>query len=313
MTPKIKLIANGKDVSEFINMNATTVDFKDEAGDVADEITLNIAGIFAKPKYKDELKLWIGTEEKGLFYCGIFTVQSVSSSEGNTYSIEITATAANFSSNLKVKRSVSYENVSIKKIVQIIANRHDLGVASDFDDIYVLHSEQTNESDLNFLLRLADEDNALFAIKNNKIIFKKKIKDNKKSDKLPRFSLKKDEHTEVKIYSSNKEEYGSCKAIWRDTKQNVQRSITVGRGEPIKVIKDSFENVAQAKQKAQATLDKANSGTKTGTITSYGFEVYAGGVLDLFNTLEDDGDYEIKSVHHVIDESGWNFTMEIKN
>ena len=138
-------------------------------------------------------------------------------------------------------------------------------------------------------------------------------KNNKKSTDLARFNLTVDKSTSVSIENTNKTLYNSCKAIWTDTKENTQKSIVVGYGEPIKMIKDSFENEADAKLKAQAALEKANSGIKSGTISSYGFEVYAGGVLDITGTLEDDGDYDIESVHHTIDESGWNITIDIKN
>ena len=313
MTPIFKLLANKKDVTKLINMDAFFISFKDEAGSVSDEITLKIQGSFKKPSYEDELQLWIGTKEKDLFFCGVFKVQTSTYNKGKSIYMSITATGADFSKNLKVKRSLSYENVSIKKIVEIVASRHNLEVSSDFDDIYVVHLEQTNESDLHFLKRLAQEDNAIFSIKNNTVIFKKKIKNNKKSKDLPRFSLDEDECENVSIENTNKTLYNSCKAIWRDTKENIQKSITVGSGEPIKVIKDSFENVAQAKLKARAALEKANAGLKSGSIACYGFEIYAGGILDLTGTYDDDGDYDIKRVDHTVDESGWNINIEIDN
>jgi hypothetical protein len=294
-------------------LDASSITFKDEAGEISDEITLKIEGNFKKPKYEDELKLWIGTKEQGLFYCGLFKVQSSKSSSGNGNSIEVRATAADFTKNLKVKRSLSYEQSSIKKIVELIATRNELEVSSDFEDIFILHLEQTNESDLHFLKRIAAQYNAIFAVKNNKLVFKKRIKDGEKNKDLPRFDLVVDEQTEVHIEQANKTLYNSCTATWRDTKENTQKSITVGSGEPIKTIKDSFESVADAKLKAAATLQKANRGTKFGTIQSAGFELYAGGVLNLTKTLEDDGEYEIKSANHTLDGSGWNVSIEIEN
>lgn len=313
MTPIFKLEANDKDVTAKINLDASSINFKDEAGEISDEITLRIEGSFKKPKYEDELKLWIGTKEQGLFYCGLFKVQSSKSSYGNGNSIEVRATAADFTKNLKVKRSLSYEQSSIKKIVELIATRNELEVACDFEDIFILHLEQTNESDLHFLKRIAGEYNAIFAVKNNRLVFKKRIKDGEKNKDLPRFDLVVEEQTEVHIEQANKTLYNSCRATWRDIKENTQKSITVGSGEPIKTIKDSFESVADAKLKAAATLQKANRGTKFGTIQSAGFELYAGGVLNLTKTLEDDGEYEIKSANHTLDGSGWNVSIEIEN
>jgi phage protein D len=311
MTPIFKLEANSKDVTKNINLNSSKIEFNDEAGVLSDDISLTIEGSFEKPKYEDELKLWIGTQANGLYYCGLFMVQS--SKNKNDMTLDITATAANFSNSLKRKRSLSYENLTIKQMVEQIAFKHKLGAVSDFQDISVEHLEQTHESDLHFLTRIAKSYNALFAIKNNKIIFKKKIKNSKKSEDLPRFTLVKNEGTYINIENVNKTLFNSCKAMWRDTKDNKQHSITVGSGEPLKTIKDSFENASDAKLKADAALQISNAGTKTGSISSYGFEIYAGGILDLKGTVQDDGDYHITSVHHTIDSNGWNMTIEIQN
>lgn len=311
MTPIFKLEANGKDVTSNININSSKISFRDEAGIVSDDISLTIEGSFKKPSYEDELKLWVGTKERGLFYCGLFVVQS--SVNRDDMSIDITATATDFSKSLKRKRSLSYERVSIKNIVEQVASRHELKVACDFDDWYIQHLEQTSESDLHFLKRMSRDYNALFSIKNETVVFKKKIKNNKKSVDLPRYELKKSEQTSISIENVNKTLYTSCKAMWRDTKENIQKSIIVGSGEPMKTIKDSFENESDAKIKAEATLQKANAGTKNGTISSYGFAIHAGGILDLKGTAQDDGEYNIISVSHTLDSSGWNMSVEIEN
>lgn len=313
MKTKIRLEANGKDVTNIINQDASKVSFHDEDGTQADEIKLTIEGEFKRPQYKDELKLWIGTE-KQMMYCGLFAVQNSTSKSGNTACIEISATAVDFNGDLKVKRSKSYENISIKQIASLIATRHSLDLKSDFDDIYIQHLEQTDESDLHFLKRMADEYNALFAIKNNSLIFKKKIKGDKKNEDLPRYYLEKKDNTNIDIQSTNKEQYGSCVASWWDTKENKQKSVTVGKGEPVKHIKDSFESMADAKAKAQASLQKANSKTKIGTISTSGFTLYAGGILVIKGTLEDDGEYHIKTADHSLStDSGWTVSIEIEN
>ncbi len=313
MTPEFRVEANNSDVTHLVNLESSKIEFKDEAGDVSDEITIVFEGAYKRPKYEDELKLWLGTKENDTFYCGLFLVQNSRYRDGSKRQIEVTATAADFSKGLKVKRSKTYEKVSLKKIASLIAARNNLTVKSDLDDIYVTHLEQTNESDLHFLKGIAKEYNALFAIKNNNVILQKKIKENKKSKELPRYYLEVDDLIDLDIEATNKTSYNSCKAIWRDTKDNKQKSVMVGAGEPVKIIRDSFESYADAKVKAEATLQKANSGTKIGTINCDGFILYAGAILVLSGTIEDDGEYEIKSAHHVLDENGWNVSIEIEN
>lgn len=312
MRADFKIEVNGKDITSRINKDTISIVFKDESGTIYDEITLNISGAFKKPKFEDEIKLWLG-EEKDLFYCGIFKVQNPTQEYGTKEQMKITATGTDFSSNLKVKRNQSYEYVSASSIVELIAKRHKLEVVCDLDDIYVMHQEQTNESDLHFLKRFAGYYNALFSIKNNKIIFKKRIKNGKKSDALPRYKISKDECATVSIENINKTFYRSCKAVWHDTKENKQMSVTVGSGDPVKMIKNSFESVADAKLKADATLQKAQSGTKVGSITKYGQTIYAGGIIELTDTADDDTEYEIQSVQHTLDDSGWNISVDIQN
>ncbi len=79
------------------------------------------------------------------------------------------------------------------------------------------------------------------------------------------------------------------------------------------MFKDNFINSADAKAKAEAALQKANSQTKIGTIDSSGFIIYAGGIINLSGTVEDDGEYHIKQVSHTIDSNGWNLSLEIEN
>jgi len=40
--------------------------------------------------------------------------------------------------------------------------------------------------------------------------------------------------------------------------------------------------------------------------------IFAGGVLNIKNSLEDDGEYQIKSVTHTLNESGWKTNLEFE-
>ena len=309
MTPIFKLEANGTDVTEQIRQNLSYITFKDEDGNQSDEITIRVAGDFKRPLYKDELKLWLGYEETGLFFCGLFLVQTT---ERDSFGLTITATGADFSAALKQKRDLSYEQISIKAIAQIIADRHDLKLKSDFDDLYVTHLSQTNESDLHFMKRLASDHNGIFSIKNGTLIFLKRTKEEKRSDELPLFEIDSSECSTLRIKHANRTLYASCRAIWHDTKDNEMKSVTVGEGDPVLLIEGQFKTAAEAKAKAEAKLAMANRGTKSGTIEMYGKEIYAGGKLKLTGFGEDEGEYSIKSVNHTFDD-GWVMSVEIEN
>jgi len=309
MTPIFKIEANGKNVTDLIQKDLVSISFSDEDGNQSDEITIKVAGDFKRPDYKDQLKLWLGYKEKSLFFCGLFLVQST---ERDSYGLTITATGADFSQALKQKRDTSYEQLSLKDIAQMVADRHSLKLKSDFDDLLMPHLSQTDESDLHMMKRLAADYNGIFSIKNQTLVFMQRIKENKVSSELPIFDINVSECESYNIKHADKLIYGACEASWQDTKENKVKNIIVGDGTPILKLSGQFKTPAEAKLKAEAKLQKANRGTKTGSISMYGKEIYAGGTLKLSGVGEDDGEYSIKSVNHSFD-SGWNMSVEIEN
>jgi len=311
MTPAFKIEANGEDVTKQLQAGLSSISFSDEDGNQSDEITIKIAGDFKRPQYEDELKLWLGYEETSLFYCGLFLVQTT---ERDRFSLTITATGADFSQALKEKRDLSYEKLSLEDIAQIVADRHGLKLKSDYEDMQITHLSQTNEGDLAFMKRLADVYNGLFSIKNDTLILMKRTKETKKSGELPVFEIDVKECSggTPNIKHANKTLYSSCTATWHDTKENAVKSVTVGNGDPILKLDGQFKTPAEAQAKAEAKLERAKRGIKSGSISMYGKEIYAGGTLKLTGAGEDDGEYSIKSVRHSFD-GGWSMDIEIEN
>jgi phage protein D len=307
--PTFKILANSADVSSILLQNNVSLQLKDEANEKADELTLKITDGFLRPKYEDELELYLGYGID-LTYCGLFSVQTTTWDKHD--GISITATGVNFSNELKEKRDITYEKVSVKDICSQIASRGGLELKSDFDDLYLASIAQNNESDLHFLNRLAKDVNALFNIKNKTLYFMKKIKDQKKSDELPKYLISATECSSLSIKHSNKTLYKSCKSTWHDTKENKTKEIIAGSGKPCLINKGSFKNEAEAKTKADATLQRANQGIVTGSLTIDGKVIFAGGVLNLVGTIEDDGEYQIKSVNHDFSVNGWNTSLEFE-
>lgn len=306
--PNFKITANGNDITKILKENQVSISFKDEANSKADELTLTVIDGFARPKYEDELELYLGYDNE-LSFCGSFKVQSTTRTKNNTLSIS--ATGVDFSNSLKEKRDITYEHISVKDICSQIAKRNNLELKSDYDDIIFQSLAQSNESDLHFLNRLAKEMNSIFNIKNNTLIFTKKIKENKKNEELPAYLISADECTSLSIKHSNKTLYKSCKSIWHDTKENKTKTVIAGSGEPSLLNKSTFKNEAEALIKATAKLEKANQGIVSGSLAKDGEIIFAGGKLNLIDTFEDDGEYQIKSVSHEFSDS-WEIKLEFE-
>lgn len=307
--PAFILEANGNDVTAAIQKNLISLSFHDEVNEKADELNIKVVGKFERPAYKDQLKLYLGYDDE-FTYMGSFLVQTTTRDKAHVLSIS--ATGVNFSNSLKVKRELTYEKISIKDICKQIADRNGLKLNSDFDEVFIVSQAQSNESDLHFLNRLAKEYNAIFNIKNDTLIFTQKIKDEKKNDDLPGYTINANNCESYSIKHSNKTLYKSCKSTWHDTKENKTQSITVGSGEPVLMNKGNFKNAAEAKAKAAAKLQRANQGLVSGSLSMEGVAIFAGGKLNLVNTLEDDGEYQIKTVEHTFDQNGWMININFE-
>lgn len=311
--PKIKIVVNGADKTSSILQNLVQLSLTDYANDNSDQIEIEIAGQFKRPKSQDEIRLYLGWDNLQLI--GLFKVQSTKKSFKR---MTIIGTGVDFSNNFKVKRNITYEGVKIVDIVNQIANRYNLKVKCDFDDLYIKSLAQTNESDMNFLNRIAKDYNAIFNLKNDTLYFVKKIKDSEINGLLPRYTIDINKCIgEPTIEHNEKTLYNSVKVSWHDTKLNDRRELTIpsDAGEPILIYKGNFVNEDEARAKATAKLQKANSAVVTGELSCEGEVIFAGGIMKLLNVNEDDDlEYNIKSVRHTYSKrGGWLIDLNFEN
>jgi uncharacterized protein len=310
--PLIQIVVNGKDKTQNILKDLSSLTVTDYANNNSDQLDIEVSGQYKRPKSSDEIKVYLGYETLQLI--GVFKVTETKKSFKK---LQITATGVDFKNNFKVKRNTTYSNVKIVDIVKQIAAKYDLKVKCDFDDLYIKSVAQTNESDMSFLNRLADEYNAIFNLKNETLYFVKKVKNDKKNELLPRYEIDVNECLdEVLITYSEKTFYNSVKVSWHDTKENKRKEIVIPKdaAEPILIYKGNFTSEDEAKAKAKAKLEKANAGIVSGTLSHEGEVIYAGGILKLLNVSEDDFEYNIKSVRHSFTKAGgWSISLDFEN
>jgi phage protein D len=303
--PDFKVEVNGKDVTANVKRHLASLSLKDEAGDATDELTLTFDNLYKRPKYEDKIKIWLGYKEIGLYFCGTFLVQTT---EKTQTSLRVRATSVNFTTQIKKKHNISYENISLCNLVKKIAQKNGLKYKCDFKDVFFKHLSQTNESDLNLLNRIAKMYNATFNIKNDTIIF---IKKESNSD-LPVFEIDKKNVSSYSIKYANKTLYKSVKATWHDTKENKVKEVIFGRGEPQYVLQDTFKDENEALKRAEGILSFLNSGIVSGNVVIEGMNIIAGGKLKLMDFGEDDGEYSIKRVTHNLSGSGYTVRVEFE-
>lgn len=302
LTADFKIIAQGQDITETIKKNLISLEVKDEDGNMADEVTITISSIYKRPKYGDELEVFLGYKETGLSKIGVFKVQT--STITNKHQMKFSATGVDFGGNLKVKKSREFLEITLKELVSKIASEHFLNFVCDVD-IFMPYIAQEDKSDLSFLQEIAKDNELIFNIKNNTLICA-----TKKQDEL-KYTVDYKELIDISITHSNKTKYESAKVIYRDTKENLDKEVLVLEGEPQLRCERSCQDEDEAKRIGLASLTRANKGIVSGELTIPFKIIFAGGILNLTNTT-DDGEYGITSVSHTLDSSGFTTTLNFE-
>jgi phage protein D len=173
MKPIYKITVNGNEIDFgkcLISLSVT-----DESGVKSDKCEIILSdrdSNISVPNTGASVFVYIGYESVGLTDVGNYTVNEITLSRPpNT--INIMCHAADLKSSLKEKISDSFDSITIGSLVAQIASKHGLvpKVSSDLADIVLGHLDQTNESDMHLLTRLAKDYGAIAKPSAGNLIF----------------------------------------------------------------------------------------------------------------------------------------------
>ncbi|MBL0702568.1 MAG: hypothetical protein JJV95_01110 [Sulfurospirillum sp.] len=296
--------------------NILSVTFNDVAGSKSDRVTVKVVPTFKRPKPSTKLELIFvrlnNNKVVESLECGLFHIQTIT--RANNQDLSFTATGVEFNDKQKNKLSHHYKDAKLSNIVDIVADR--LGHKVKFKTVnpMITSLNQTEETDINFLERLANDYNVLFSIKNDIIYFI-----NKNDDSLPTFTVEAPLCKSISIKHSSKTYYKSALSSYWDIRDGEFKNVTVGKGSPVLKIKynsKTYQDEADIKIKAQAKLDQSSKGLVQGSFSTSGMKIYAGTRANLLNTFnnEDDGIYSCESCTHTWSRGGgWVSSVEIEN
>lgn len=304
--PVVMLYKDGDLVSSNLAPHLEKIVYIDCIDNEVDGLTLTFSKVFAPPEKGDELEAWIGFG-KDVEYIGKFYVTGWKE-RPHKGTMTVDLTPVDFSKGIKENRTLSYDNVTLTQILEQVSKRHDLKVKNDLTKVSYVHKAQTNESDLAFMKRLAEENNATFSIKDGTIIFRpKSLNEDKKN--LPKVILSLNEISDLEISYQDKTEYKSGEVKYHCTKKNGLVTVKVGEGEAKLTIEGKFTNEAEARAAIIAALEKENSGQINGTFEITTPEIAAGVLLKLDLDYKEEDDLQVEEVRHSIDHGGYIKTV----
>ena len=234
--PNFKLEANGEDITDVIRANLISLNFDDKEGSKSDEISFSVSGIYAKPVFGDNLKLWLGYGDD-LYLCGSFSVQTASRDYKNR-TTEARATAVNFASPQKIKKRRSWENTTVFEIARKIAAENKLAVKTSGQDQNIASVLQNDAGDIDFLYGLCFDYGFIMAVKNATIVIASKdakgdetqTSNTPKNESLPTFTLNLTDLYSLEITEANRNSYTAVIVEWQDIEAGKVKSIKAGSG-----------------------------------------------------------------------------------
>lgn len=268
--PVFRVEVDGKDITCTVRGRLISLTLADNRGFDADQLDLVLNDSDGKldlPPRGAEVRVQIGWQDSGLVDKGSYTVDEVSHS-GAPDTMTIRARSADLRSGLTTQRERSWHNISLGDIIQTIAGENGLvpSVAGVLAGQIIEHIDQTNESAVNLLTRLADQFDAISAVKNGLLMFVPAGGGVSASGKrLPAVTLTRQSGDSHQFSIADRDTYTHVKATYDDKNAGVKGEVIWGKAE------DEAENnrttqIAEAQSgnyKAVAKVSKNRSAART--------------------------------------------------
>lgn len=261
-TPICMISADNKPLNELISKRILSVTVTDNRANAADELSIVLDdhdGALQLPKRGVRLNCQMGFKGEGLHDKGDFIVDETEWS-GTPDQITIKASSANFKSNIKEAKSKSYHRKTFGAIATEIAQNHKLTLvmAAALKAIALSHIDQTNESDLNLLQRLAKQNGAEMAVKKDRLlIFTAGSAKTASGKDLSTITLTRNSGDQFRYSEQDREsDHTGVSASYQDTGKAKREKVVNGDKGKVKHLKGTFANKAEAERASAAKMDE---------------------------------------------------------
>lgn len=355
LTPAFMLKIESKDITGNISDRLISLTMTDNRGFEADQLDLELNdadGRVVLPVRGAVLSLWLGWKGSALIEKGRFTVDEVEH-RGAPDTVTIRARSADFRGSLNSRREQSWHDKTLGMIVGAIAARNKLeaAVAPELARIAIPHIDQSQESDIKFLTRLADRNGGEVSVKSGKLLFLQAGKALTASGKpIPQVTIARSDGDRHQFSIADRGAYTGVTAQWLHTKEPKPKTVKVkrkpkaqqagtpkhpnakkkeekepearqgeymaGEADNVFALTTVFSTKAQAMRAAQAKWDKLQRGVAEFSIT------LALGRADLypetpvavsgFKSIIDDQAWIITKVTHALNSNGYTTSLELE-
>lgn len=332
IAPDYALLLQQKDVTETFRHRLLSLTLTENRGFKADQITLELDdsdGQVIVPKRNQTLTVKLGWKGQILSDKGKFIVDEIRH-HGAPDSLTIIARSVDFRGSMNVAHDRSYHNKTLGEIVTEIANRNRLGntLTSGLAEIKITHIDQTQETDVAFITRLASMNGAVASIKNERLLMLIPGKGQTASGKpiLP-LTLERSDGDKHLFNLADRDNYTGVQAKWLDAKNAKQQRLTIqrkeentqsylaGSNENIFIMPTIYASKENAMQAAKARWESIQQGSVEFSINlaTGRPELYPETPIRVrgFKHVIDQQDWIVNTTTHSVDSSGYTTKVDL--
>lgn len=269
--PAFRITANSQDITALIADRLVGMTITDEAGLQSDRVTIELDDrdqLLDIPEVGAELKVAIGYAGT-LVDKGAYTVDEVETS-GGLRTMTIRASASDFTGTIGAPNEGSWHDKTLGEIVRTIAGRNKLtpSVHPDVAKIKITHADQ-NESDINFVTRMAAENGATAKVAGKRLVVTKRAPGESVDGKaLPVLNVDGSDVSDWTAVSSSRGNYTGVRAYWHNTKTADRVAMLHGKEDKVLTLPHTYATKANAERAAKSKLQAMKNGKGTFRIGS---------------------------------------------
>ncbi|MCY7297412.1 phage late control D family protein [Alteromonas sp. a30] len=258
--PAFDIRLEGRPIADELSTRLIDLTLTDKRGLEADQLDLTISdhdGRVVIPSRGVVLTCAIGWQSQGepeLVDKGRFIVDEVEHS-GAPDKLIIRARSADFREGFKTQKERSWHQQTLGQIVNTLAKENQLtaNIESSLSNTAISHIDQTNESDANFLTRLAKQHDAIITVKNGQLLVLP-IGNGKTINKtIPTMTLTRQDGDKHRFTIADREStFSGVKAKWHDTNSAKTRVVIIGENDNLKTLRQTYSSESTARKEAEA-------------------------------------------------------------
>ncbi|WP_312692657.1 contractile injection system protein, VgrG/Pvc8 family [Kosakonia sp.] len=327
-----------KDITARLAPRLIGLTVTDNRGFEADTLTLTLDdsdGKIEMPARDAQVNVSIGRQGEVLTDMGSFIIDQVTH-RGTPDQVVITGRSVDFRNDMNTPKERSWHDTTLGEIVKDIAWRNSLSasVAPELATIKIAHIDQSKESDIAFLTRLAIRNGAEIAIKSGVLIFLVPGKCVRAGKAISTVTLSRSDGDSHTFDLADRTAYGSVIARWQDTKtpqkqvkqvkltrksagkQQAQTDYLAGSRENVNILPNTFASKEEALRAAEAAWQERQRNAALFTLT------LAQGRADIapetpvrltgFKDVINHTPWVIKKLTHGIDGKGFITKLELE-